>query len=156
TITYYTAQFTISADTTSLTYTGPTSSMYGQCGAVNLSAVLMDTIHNVPVNGATITFTLGNQTATAVTDATGTANKLLTVNQAPGPVTVKATFAGNSTLAAATTPNISYTINTSTNVGPVPGQVFYSGPLLVWTASSSTNTATATLSATIKDLAGCN
>src|SRR5206468_3068049 len=41
------ATFTINPDTTSLTYTGPTSSMYGQCGTINLSAVLMDINHNV-------------------------------------------------------------------------------------------------------------
>src|SRR5205823_2808522 len=44
-IAYNAGTFTIAPDTTTLTYTGPAASTYGQCATVNLSAVLTDAIH---------------------------------------------------------------------------------------------------------------
>ena len=45
--------------------------------------------------GQTITFAIGPQSCTGITDATGAASCNLTLNQVPGPYTVTATFAGS-------------------------------------------------------------
>src|SRR5207249_3318884 len=116
-----------------LTYTGPATSTYGLCTVVNLSAVLMDTITGHGVSGATINFTLGTQTATGITDSNGTANAAISLNQNAGSPYVSAAYAGSLTLASAGSGNTSFTISSSSNVGPVPGASLYTGTSLVWT-----------------------
>ena len=155
-IAYRTGTFTIHPDTTTLTYTGPAASTYGQCSAVNLSAVLMDAVHGLPVSGATITFTLGTQTFTAVTNATGTASVVAALAQNAGNTTVSASYAGSTTLAPASSGATPFTISASSSVGPIPAATIYTGPMLAWTSSSTSNVATVTLSATIKELAACS
>lgn len=155
-VAYNTGIFTILADTTSLTYTGPTGSTYGQCNAVNLSAVLMDTVHGIPVSGATVTFTLGTQTFTAVTNAAGTASVVAALTQNAGTTTVNASYAGSSTLAPASSGSTPFTISASSSVGPPPAAAIYTGPMLAWTSSPTSNVATVTLSATIKELTACS
>ncbi len=148
------ATFTINADTTSLTYIGPTSSTYGLCSNVTLSARLVDSITGSAVSNATVKFTLGTQgSVTAVTDANGIASVAFNVTQNAGTVSLVAEYAGGSTLAPSGS-NVSFTINPSSNVGPVTGGSLYTGALLVWTTSSTSNTATVTLSTTVQDT-GC-
>ena len=147
-ITYNNGMLVVNADTTMLTYTGATNSPYGTCTAVNLSAVLVDAINGLPVGGATITFTLGVQTFTAVTDSTGTAKVTANVTQSVGGYTVSAAYGGGATTAPSNTSG-PYTITQSPLIGPLAGQSLYTGPLLVWTSSSTNNTASVTLSTTL-------
>jgi hypothetical protein len=81
---------------TKTTYTGPTSADYHD--QVTLSGKLADTSGSspAPVAGKTITFTLGSQSCTATTNASGSASCSLIVGQQPGNYTVKASFAGDS------------------------------------------------------------
>jgi hypothetical protein len=55
------------------------------------------------VSGQTITFTIGTQSCTGITDATGAASCNLTLNQVPGPYTVTANFAGSGLFQASNT-----------------------------------------------------
>src|SRR5207237_1498081 len=49
-----------------------------------------------------------------------------------------------------------FAINPSTNLGPIAGSALYTGAPLVWTSSSTNNTASVTLSTTVEDLAQCS
>jgi hypothetical protein len=84
--------FVVTSTPTTLTYTGATSGDYHD--DVTLSAVLTLSGTLAGVAGQTITFTIGTQSCTGITDATGAASCDLTLNQVPGPYTVTATFAG--------------------------------------------------------------
>ena len=87
--------FEILKEDTILTYTGPTSGQYSD--EVTLSATLAETDGEVGnLSGKTITFTIGTQSVTATTDASGVATKTLILNQAAGNYQVKAEFAGDS------------------------------------------------------------
>lgn len=59
-----------------------------------LAARLVDELGQ-PVAGATVTFTLGSQTATAITDSTGLASFPLTLTQKPGAYSLVASYAGD-------------------------------------------------------------
>jgi hypothetical protein len=61
----------IHRDDTALVYTGPQAVANGQPQAV--TAVLSDPQSQAPLAGKTVTFTFGSVTASATTDATGTA-----------------------------------------------------------------------------------
>lgn len=93
---------------TTTVYTGATSGDYGT--VATLSAVLTDQIGGLGLLGKTLTFTLGSQHCTGVTNASGTASCALTLNQSPGLYPVNASFAGDSNYkaSAATT---GFTIN---------------------------------------------
>jgi hypothetical protein len=85
--------FTITKEQTTLSYTGDTVIANG--GAATLSAVLLED-GTTPIAGRTVTFTLGTQTCTGVTNATGKATCVINpVNQPLGPGTVSASFAGD-------------------------------------------------------------
>jgi photosystem II stability/assembly factor-like uncharacterized protein len=75
---------------TTLTYTGATAQDFDD--VANLSASLV--AGTGPVSGQTITFTLGAQSCTGVTNPSGVAACSITLTQTPGPYTVTATFAG--------------------------------------------------------------
>lgn len=80
---------------TTVTYTGATTGDYHD--RATASATLVDaTDGNSPVPNKTITFRLGvGDTCSAVTNAAGTASCSITPTQAPGPYTIRATFAGD-------------------------------------------------------------
>ena len=84
--------FVVTSTPTTLTYTGATTGDYHD--DVTLSGVLTLSGTSAGVANQTITFTIGAQSCTAITDATGAASCTLTLNQVPGPYTVTATFAG--------------------------------------------------------------
>jgi hypothetical protein len=86
------AHFTISREETAVAYTGSTTSDYND--ATTLSATLKED-GATPLAAQTITFTLGSQSCSGTTDASGAASCSLTPNQAAGPYTVTASFAGN-------------------------------------------------------------
>jgi len=78
---------------TTVRYTGDTTRNYHDIA--NLSATLVVQGTSSPISGQTITFTLGTQSCAGTTDATGLAACSITLNQVPGPYTVKASFAGS-------------------------------------------------------------
>jgi hypothetical protein len=78
---------------TSVTYTGATTGEFHD--RVTPSAILtLNGGTSMLVPNQTITFTLGTQSCTGVTNAAGAASCSLTLNQVPGPYTVTASFAG--------------------------------------------------------------
>jgi hypothetical protein len=85
---------------TTTTYTGATMGDFHD--SVLLSATLVLGGTSIPITGQLITFTIGGQSCTGVTNAAGTAsptsppcqNGTLTLNQMPGSYTVTASFAG--------------------------------------------------------------
>jgi hypothetical protein len=85
--------FVVTSTPTTLTYTGTTTGDYHD--DVTLSGVLTLSGTSAGVANQTITFTIGAQSCTGITDATGAASCDLTLNQVPGPYTLTATFAGS-------------------------------------------------------------
>ncbi len=71
----------------------------GQCGqSITVSATLQNLLTSVSAGaGHTITFTLGNNTATGVTNATGVATATITVPSSPLATQLLANFAGDGT-----------------------------------------------------------
>ncbi len=91
-----TATFSVTPATTSITYTGPTSTTNGQ--PITLTGNL--TASSTPLPGQPVTFTLGSgtsaQTCTGTTGSSGNVSCSVTaVNQPVGPTPVTATYAGN-------------------------------------------------------------
>ncbi len=82
--------------TTTLVYTGSRTVQYGS--QVSLSAVLRYSYFGI--GGRTITFTIGTQTITAVTNLLGVASTTMVIDQAPGNYQVVTTFAGDATYRA--------------------------------------------------------
>ncbi len=87
-----TVQVTVLKRGTTMSYTGPTQSNSGK--TLTLSASLVDELGNA-VPGASVLFTLGTQSVSANTNASGVATATLKLNQKHGAYTVAATFAGN-------------------------------------------------------------
>jgi hypothetical protein len=85
--------FVVTSTPTTLTYTGATTGDYHD--TVTLSGVLTLSGTSAGVVAETITFAIGGQNCSGVTDNTGAASCDLTLNQTPGSYTVTATFAGD-------------------------------------------------------------
>lgn len=92
--------------TTTLTYTGATSGQYSDQAL--LSAKLVDSSGNW-IAGATISFSIGSQNATAITGVDGIASPILTLNQLAGSYTVLVNFSGTGSYQASATSQ-AYTI----------------------------------------------
>ncbi len=92
-VTNFFQSYVVTSTPTTVTYTGATAGDYHD--NVTLSAVLSLSGTSAGVAGETITFTIGTQSCTGVTDAAGAASCDLTLNQIPGSYTVTATFAGD-------------------------------------------------------------
>jgi hypothetical protein len=71
----------------------PSGGVPGQTVTLDASLADVSVAPNAPVAGATITFSLGNQTCNGVTNAQGTASCTLSI--LPGAITLMANFAGN-------------------------------------------------------------
>jgi hypothetical protein len=80
---------------TSIVYTGALTADYHDLA--QLTAVLTDTTSGQPLAARTVDFALGSQSATATTSATGAASASILLAQAPGPVALTASFAGDAT-----------------------------------------------------------
>lgn len=78
---------------TEVTYTGDTSGVYSD--PINLEAVLIETLTGLPIADRLIVFTVGSQTASAVTDADGVASTTLILDQPAGLYEVTAVFEGD-------------------------------------------------------------
>ena len=90
-----TTTVTVLTRSTTLTYTGAITGAYSD--VVTLSATLTDNNSSAGINGKTITFTIGSQSATATTNASGVATTTLLLTQAPGNYNVATAFAGDVT-----------------------------------------------------------
>src|SRR5437773_1478488 len=82
--------FVVSSTPTTVTYTGATTADFHD--PANLSATLTLSGTTSPVAGQTITFTIGTQSCTGVTNAAGSASCTIILNQVPGPYTVTASL----------------------------------------------------------------
>jgi hypothetical protein len=89
-----TSPFTVSEKATTTTYTGALTG--GPNKTIVLSAKLVDAT-NKPLGGQIITFQLGTQTASAMTNGSGVASVSLKLAQKNGTYSLTATFAGVST-----------------------------------------------------------
>lgn len=113
----YTATVVVNRRPTNLVYTGPTSFTVGQ--NATLSATLTDATTGTALPGQTVTLTLGTQSCTATTDATGSAACTITVAPSSGGVSAGGSFAGTTQYGPS---------STSTPVQPTPTQLTYTGP----------------------------
>jgi len=99
--------FTVTPASTTLSYTGTTLVTNGQSAI--LSGVLTQTSSGTGVSGQTVTFTLGSQSCTATTLASGAATCTIpSVNQSPGSAGISASSSsgqeyGSSTVASSAT-----------------------------------------------------
>lgn len=87
-----TVQVTVLKRGTTTSYTGPINSNSSK--TVSLTASLVDEL-NQPVNNGTILFTLGTQSVSAQTNASGLATATIKLSQKHGTYTVTASFAGS-------------------------------------------------------------
>ena len=123
------SNFVVTLEETALTYTGPTIAHNGQPLALSGVLTTDDPGLGTPIAGRTVTFVLGSgasaQTCAAVTDATGTAAcTIASVSQAPGPIPVTDTFAGDAyyqTASASSTVNLPE--GTQLTVNPTTGHL---------------------------------
>src|SRR2546428_8029427 len=76
-----------------VTYSGDVAGQYSD--VVLLKATFFDVASQSYVSGKAITFTLGSQTASAVTDGTGLAMTTLVLDRGAGACTVSASFSGD-------------------------------------------------------------
>lgn len=124
------SQGSSSTGSASLIYIGATAGEFND--PVDLAALLTDT-NGAPVAGESISFMLGGQTLSALTDATGVA-RATTALGAPGPLPVNVSFAGDATLPSLQT-------STTINVDREESRVRYTGVSLIRTGTPQTVTA---------------
>jgi uncharacterized repeat protein (TIGR01451 family) len=85
--------FTVKHEETTTTYTGPSGPIQNGT-SVSLSGVLEED-GTTPISGRTLTLSLGSQSCSGTTNASGVATCSVTVNQPLGPGTAGASFAGD-------------------------------------------------------------
>ena len=132
-----------------LTYTGDISEQYSD--SASLSATLID---NSPggssgsaIVGRTITFTLGTQTTSAITDSTGKASVALPLSQPSATINLVSNFAGDS-LYNSKTATTSFTINKE----DATVKTLDDNPTAIQVASAGGNSGSFTLSVNVKEL----
>lgn len=113
------------AGPTSTSYTGATAGSYNH--PVALSADLVDDLTSGGLAGRAVSFTLGSQSCTASTDASGAASCSITLSQTPGDYAVTASFDGDATYQASSDGQ-TFTIEravTMTSYGGPPSSEYY-------------------------------
>jgi hypothetical protein len=125
---------------TELVYTGDLFISYSD--QVNLKATLKDVTTNTPIGGKTITFEIGTQSATAVTNGSGVAATTLVITQAPGRYSVVTSFAEECPFAASTDMD-------DFGIGVERACANYTGVLMASTGSVNSSIATVLLAFTI-------
>lgn len=131
---------------TNTAYTGSTTVQYSD--PIGLSGILTDTTADpdASVSGKNLTFTLGTQSTTGTTGASGTASGSITVSQPPGAIQVTTSFAGDAGFAASSDTD-------SVTLAKEDSTLAYSGGTLVAPMSSTTLSATlGELDSTLGDL----
>jgi hypothetical protein len=136
-----TASVGVGTRPTTLTYSGDSTKQYSD--VATLTATLLDGSVGIP--NKTITFTIGSQSTTATTDASGVASATLKITQANGSYSVKSSFAGDADYGSSSDSD-PFTV-AKENAG-----AYYTGDLFAQTSSATSSTATVVLSATIKDI----
>ena len=141
---YCSTTITVVKRPTSLTYNGDTDEQYSD--SVNLSATLIDDVSGSGVQGKTITFNIGSQSTTAVTDGSGIAAATLILTQDPAVIyTVKSEFLEDASY-------LSSTDEDNFDITQEDAIVEYTGQSLQATQGSNSSTATVVLSANIQDI----
>jgi alpha-tubulin suppressor-like RCC1 family protein len=151
-INFAASPFTISLAPATITYTGPVTESYNQCGLL-VSALLTDARTGAGIPGATVTITIGAQSVTLTTGSNGIASGTIQLSQGVGTVSANASFPGLTGTYAASATNSSgnFTITQNSGIGSYSGKPIYTGLPFFWTTSSTSSTATLTLSATLQD-----
>jgi carbonic anhydrase len=155
-VTPHNGNWSITKAPTQITFNGPASNEDFLCGAQGqYTATLRDTYNNTPLSGISLTLTIGSQTATGTTNASGIATFSLVLNQAPGTPGETVGITNPWTDPNRSAPPLQsgpFTVLPDSNIGPGAGAgSLYTGPSFFWTTSPTSSTATLTLNATIKD-----
>ena len=141
---YCTTVITVKKRPTTLTYTGDIVEQYSD--NVDLSATLIDDVSGNGVQGKTITFTIGSQTTTAVSNVSGIASITLILDQNPaGTYTVKSQFLEDAGYLGSVDED-------GFDITQEDAIVSYTGQSLQATPSSRDSEATVILSANIQDI----
>ena len=133
---------TVGKRPTTLVYDGATTSQYSDQAVA--SATLKDTGLGTAIAGRTVGFTLGSQTGSGSTDASGKGIFTFTLNQAVGSYTMQSSFAGDAAYQQSSDSD-GFTITTEDVIHS------YSGFMLFNTPDISISTATLNLQATLRD-----
>jgi hypothetical protein len=116
-----------------------------------IAATITDQITQLPIQGATVTLTIGTQSAIATTNSNGVASAAIVLNQPTGLVQASASYGGDGGIHLPKSVSQQVTIGANPNVGPGQNATsLYTGSLYFWTTSSTSSTATLTLSTTVK------
>lgn len=116
-----------------VTYIGDLADQYSD--PVNLVARLVDAATRLPISGRTISFKIGTQSKSAVTNSSGVATTSITLTQAAGSHNVSASFSGNATYMSSSDQK-PFVINTEN------ATIAYTGDVLVQTSKSINLSAT--------------
>ena len=93
--------------------------------------MLEDTATSAPLVGKTISFTLGSQSCSGLTNGIGEASCTLTLSQVPGSYTVGASYAGDATVYLPSSASVPFTITREES------SLAYSGPTVILAGASS-------------------
>ncbi|WP_407521112.1 HYR domain-containing protein [Lacibacter sp. MH-610] len=140
-----TATVSVNKRPVTVTYTGDASEQYSD--VQTLTARLTDNLAGgAGIAGRTVTFTIGSQTVSAVTNTSGIATASLTLNQNPDlAYTVAVSFAGDGTY-------LQGSDSDPFDILDEDARVDYTGTQFAATANVSSSTATVLLSATVSDI----
>jgi PKD repeat protein len=114
---------------TTTTYTGDTSGDYHDL--VTLSGHLEDTATSAPLASKTVSFALGTQACSGVTNGLGVASCTLTLSQIPGSYTASASYAGDATVYLGSSGSAPFTIEREEST------LAYTGPTVILAGASS-------------------
>ena len=129
-----------------LVYTGDNSEQYSD--QQTLTATLTDNLSSAGVSGRTINFTIGTQTVSAVTNASGVATATLILTQNPDAAAaynVSTTFAGDGTYLPASD-------NDAFDITDEDARVNYTGLMFQATPTVSSTSATVLLQSSVIDI----
>ena len=127
---------------TFITYTGDNSEQYSDIQT--LTAALKDQLSNTVLNSKTISFTIGTQSATGITNASGSASSTLNMYQNVGSYNLVSAFAGDATYEASTD-IAQFTITKENAITD------YTGPEFISVPCTTCATTTILLTASVRD-----
>ena len=136
------ATLTVSKRPTVITYTGDNSEQYSD--QQTLTALLIDKQSTLVLSGKTVSFSLGTQSVTGITNASGIAGTTLMMYQNVGSYNVISSFAGDAT----------YDISSATNPFNITKEnaiTDYTGPEFISVPCATCATTSILLSASVKD-----
>ncbi|PHN02153.1 T9SS type A sorting domain-containing protein [Flavilitoribacter nigricans] len=139
---------------TTLTYTGEQRVQYSD--AVQLRAQLTDDVNGAGIGGQTVNFTIGQQSASALTDANGLAVTSLVITQPPSESCGRDPVYGYSVTAGYAGTEVVYEPDADEHlsffIAPEDARITYTGALFVSTANAKSSSADLLLTATIQDI----